>query len=161
MYRDLNHIEKPVGVHLAQAKCYGYIYAVQQKLKTIGVQMTYCNIETEEIKRFREEYTTEELTVWMTELLGQYEKWAKFQLDWKAVRNESIRRTEFPFPYRKGQRELVGAVYRSILRKKKLFIQAPTGVGKTATVFPAVRAVGEGSGDKIFIDRQNNYKDCS
>lgn len=151
VYRDLNYIEKPVGVHLAQAKCYGYIYAVQQKLKTIGVQMTYCNIETEEIKRFREEYTTEELTVWMTELLGQYEKWAKFQLDWKAVRNESIRRTEFPFPYRKGQRELVGAVYRSILRKKKLFIQAPTGVGKTmATVFPAVRAVGEGSGDKIF-----------
>ncbi len=151
VYRELNYIEKPVGVHLAQAKCYGYIYAVQKKLKAIGVQMTYCNIETEEIKRFREEYTTEELTVWMEELIGQYEKWAKFQLDWKAVRNESIRRTEFPFPYRKGQRELVGAVYRSILRKKKLFIQAPTGVGKTmATVFPAVRAVGEGLGDKIF-----------
>ena len=43
------------------------------------------------------------------------------------------------------------SVYRTILRKKKLFIQAPTGIGKTmATVFPAVKAVGEGLGDKLF-----------
>ena len=42
-------------------------------------------------------------------------------------------------------------MYRTILRKKKLFIQAPTGVGKTiSTVFPAVKAVGEGLGEKIF-----------
>ena len=48
---------------------------------------------------------------------------------------------EFPFPYRKGQRELVSGVYRTILRKKELFVQAPTGIGKTmSTVFPAIRA---------------------
>ena len=54
-------------------------------------------------------------------------------------------------PYREGQKDLAAAVYRTIAREKKLFIQAPTGVGKTiATVFPAVKAVGEGLGDKIF-----------
>ena len=42
-------------------------------------------------------------------------------------------------------------VYRTIKRKKNLFIQAPTGVGKTiSTVFPAVKAVGENLGDRIF-----------
>lgn len=149
--RDLNHIKEPVGIHLAQAKCYAYIYAAQNGLDSIGVQMTYCNIETEDIKRFQEVYTIEELTEWMSDLVHKYEKWAKFQIEWKQVRNASIRLTEFPFPYREGQRDLVGSVYRSILRKKKLFIQAPTGVGKTmATVFPAVRAVGEGLGEKIF-----------
>lgn len=149
--RDLNHIEKPVGVHLAQAKCYAYIYAVQNHLKSVGVQMTYCNIETEDIKRFKEIYTIEVLTEWIINLVHKYEKWAKFQIDWKVIRNTSIRQTEFPFPYREGQRNLVSSVYRSILRKKKLFIQAPTGVGKTmATIFPAVRAVGEGLGEKIF-----------
>lgn len=56
------------------------------------------------------------------------------------------------FPYREGQRDLVASVYRTILRKKKLFIQAPTGVGKTmATVFPAVRAVGKGWEKRFFI----------
>ena len=58
---------------------------------------------------------------------------------------------EFPFPYRDGQRDLAVSVYRTILRRKKLFIQAPTGVGKTmAAVFPAVKAVGEELGEKIF-----------
>ena len=57
---------------------------------------------------------------------------------------------EFPFSYREGQRE-VAAVYRTILRKKKLFLQAPTGVGKTiSTLFPSVKAIGEGLGEKIF-----------
>lgn len=149
--RDLEHISEPVDVHLAQAKCYAYIYADQNDLKRIGVQMTYCNLDTEEIKRFHKEYTVDELTEWFTELIRQYEKWAEFQIEWERKRNASIKQTEFPFAYRPGQRDVAAAVYRTILRKKKLFIQAPTGVGKTiSTVFPAVKAVGEGLGDKIF-----------
>lgn len=149
--RDLEHISEPVDVHLAQAKCYAYIYADRNDLKRIGVQMTYCNLDTEEIKRFHKEYTVDELTEWFTELIRQYEKWAEFQIEWERKRNASIKQTEFPFAYRPGQRDVAAAVYRTILRKKKLFIQAPTGVGKTiSTVFPAVKAVGEGLGDKIF-----------
>lgn len=149
--RNLEHLEAPVPVHLAQAKCYAYIYAVQNSLERIWVQMTYCQMETEEIRRFSKEFCIEDLEVWFQNLVKQYEKWAKFEIEWKKVRNTSIRQIEFPFPYREGQRDLVASVYRTILRKKKLFIQAPTGVGKTmATVFPAVRAVGEGLGEKIF-----------
>ena len=149
--RSLEHLEVPVPVHLAQAKCYAYIYAVQNSLKCIDVQMTYCQMETEEIRRFCQEFEFQELQTWFQDLVTQYEKWAKFEIEWRNVRNDSIRQIEFPFPYREGQRDLVASVYRTILRKKKLFIQAPTGVGKTmATVFPAVRAVGEGLGEKIF-----------
>ena len=149
--RRLEHLEAPVPVHLAQAKCYAYIYAVQNSLKCIDVQMTYCQMETEEIRRFCQEFEFQELQTWFQDLVTQYEKWAKFEIEWRNVRNDSIRQIEFPFPYREGQRDLVVSVYRTILRKKKLFIQAPTGVGKTmATVFPAVRAVGEGLGEKIF-----------
>ena len=149
--RSLEHLEAPVPVHLAQAKCYAYIYAVQNSLECIDVQMTYCQMETEEIRRFCQEFEFQELQTWFQDLVTQYEKWAKFEIEWRNVRNDSIRQIEFPFPYREGQRDLVASVYRTILRKKKLFIQAPTGVGKTmATVFPAVRAVGEGLGEKIF-----------
>ena len=149
--RSLEHLEVPVPVHLAQAKCYAYIYAVQNSLKCIDVQMTYCQMETEEIRRFCQEFEFQELQTWFQDLVTQYEKWAKFEIEWRNVRNDSIRQIEFPFPYREGQRDLVASVYRTILRKKKLFIQAPTGVGKTmATVFPAVRAMGEGLGEKIF-----------
>ena len=149
--RELEYIEKPVSVHLAQAKCYGYIYGKQQELDSITVQMTYCQMETEEVKRFQETFSIEELERWFFDIVMQYEKWARFQVEWRQTRDATIKEAEFPYPYREGQRELVASVYRTILRKKKLFIQAPTGVGKTmATIFPAVKAVGEGLGDKIF-----------
>ena len=149
--RELSRIERPVNVHLAQAKCYAYIYAQQHDLDRVGVQMTYCNLDTEEIKRFSEAYTRQELKTWFEDLISRYEKWARFQIEWEQERNHSIHGLEFPFPYRAGQRDVAAAVYRTILRKKKLFIQAPTGVGKTiSTVFPAVKAVGEGLGEKIF-----------
>lgn len=149
--KDLNLLKEPVGVHLAQARCYAYIYASQKKLEEIGVQMTYCNMETEEMKRFQSVYSFQELDTWFWELIGKYEKWARYQIQWKGKRNQSIKEIEFPFTYREGQKDLVVSVYRTILRKKKLFIQAPTGVGKTmATVFPAVKAMGEGLGEKLF-----------
>lgn len=149
--RELEYIEKPVGVHLAQAKCYGYIYGKQQELDSITVQMTYCQMETEEVKRFQETFSIEELERWFFDIVMQYEKWARFQIEWRQTRDATIKEAEFPYPYREGQRELVTSVYWTILRKKKLFIQAPTGVGKTmTTIFPAVKAVGEGLGDKIF-----------
>lgn len=149
--KELIHIESASNVHLAQAKCYAYIYARQEELERISVQMTYCHMETEEIKQFKQEFLFTELEEWFLNLVRRYEKWAKFQIQWKAKRNESIKGVEFPFDYREGQRNLVTSVYRTMLRKKKLFIQAPTGVGKTmAAVFPAVKAVGEGLGERIF-----------
>lgn len=151
IFLELKYLTEPVPVHLAQAKCYACIYAMQQELDVIGVQLTYCHMETEEIKRFRQEYERRELEEWFHSLLLEYEKWARFQTEWREIRNRSIKKIEFPYAYREGQRELAASVYKTILRKKKLFIQAPTGTGKTiATVFPAVKAVGEELGEKVF-----------
>lgn len=149
--RDLEFIKEPVEVHLAQAMCYAYIYGAQEKLQKITVQMTYCNLDTEAIKRFEKEYEFDELAEWFDKLIAEYQKWAWFQKNWRSIRRESIQKITFPYEYRVGQKDLAGAVYRTIQRKKNLFIQASTGVGKTiSTVFPAVKAVGEGLGDKIF-----------
>ncbi len=151
IFRNLEQVESPINVHLAQAKCYAYIYGKQKNLESISVQMTYCQLETEEVKRFKEHYSLEELEVWFYHLIDEYKKWARFQIEWKKKRNVSIKQIEFPYEYREGQKNLATSVYRTILRQKKLFIQAPTGVGKTmATVFPSVKAVGEELGEKIF-----------
>ena len=83
--------------------------------------------------------------------MQQYEKWADFQYQWRCKRQASIQKLEFPFDYREGQKELAADVYRTIYRRKNLFIQAPTGTGKTmSTIYPSVRAVGEGLAEKIF-----------
>ncbi len=151
MYTNVELLEKPVYVHKAQAMCYAFIFAHQNDLDHIGVQMTYCNLETQERKIFREEFSYQKIEDWFLKLVKEYRKWLDFRYEWRKKRDASIKQLSFPFPYRDGQKQLVSDVYRTIARKKNLFIQAPTGVGKTiSAIFPAVKAVGEGLGDRIF-----------
>lgn len=151
MYRDVARMEEPVFVHKAQAMCYAYIYGKQHGLEQIGVRMTYVNLETEIQKYFRELFPVGQLTEWFESVKAAYEKWAVFQWEHQAKRDRTIKEAAFPYPYREGQRGLAAAVYRSIAGKRNLMIQAATGIGKTlAVMFPAVKAVGEGLGDKVF-----------
>ena len=151
VYRNVATMEAPVYVHKAQAMCYAYIYALQNHLDQIGVQMTYCNLDTEDVKLFQEVFAWDALADWFGNLIAEYRKWADWQIMWRRKRQESIQNLEFPYPYREGQRKLVGDVYRTIRRGKNLFLQAPTGVGKTiSTIVQAVKSVGEELADRIF-----------
>ena len=105
VYMDIHAMESPVEVHLAQAKCYAYIFALKEELDEISVQMTYCNLDTEEIRRFKETYSFEEIKTWFEMVIKLYEKWADFQYEARIERNASITKLEFPYPYREGQRE--------------------------------------------------------
>lgn len=148
---DVEKMKEPVPVHRAQAMCYACIYAQEKNLPAIGVQMTYVNLDTEIIRRFQEEFSLSYLKEWFEELTASYHKWLSFQLVWRKERNASMEGMQFPFPYREGQRSIVTGVYHTISQGMQLFVQAPTGVGKTmSAVFPAVRAVGEGYGETVF-----------
>ncbi len=150
-YRELDKIEAPQPVHLAQAMCYAFFYCSQNDCSHIGVRLTYCNIETEEVRYFQDDYTQKELYCWFDDLMSQYRKWADFEVEWKEKRQDSIKNMMFPFEYRTGQKELVTHVYHTICHQRKLFIEAPTGVGKTISVlFPAIKALGEGKAQRIF-----------
>lgn len=150
-FAPVSQITQMNGVHRAQVLCYAYIYATLKELESISIRLTYCHMESENIKQFEETIEYPKLKQWFDELIEEYCKWASWQISWRATRNESIKQLLFPFDYRPGQKDLVTGVYRTILRKKKLYIEAPTGVGKTiSTVFPAVKAMGEGLLSKIF-----------
>ncbi len=151
IYQDVHLLQEPAEVHLAQAKCYGFLYGQPAGLARIGIRLTYCNLDTEEIRYFHEDLSMDQLERWFQELVVAYRKWADFQFQARLERQASIQDLQFPFPYREGQKDLAAGVYRTIRRGKILFIQAPTGTGKTiSTIFPGIRAVGEGLGEKIF-----------
>ncbi len=151
VYKKLELMEEPVLVHRAQALCYAWIYLDAHDLEKIDIQMTYAHLDTEVIKRFRETLTRAELKQWYEELTDSYHKWLAYQIEWRKKRNESMENLEFPFEYRKGQRKMVSGIYHAISKKEQIFIQAPTGVGKTmSAVFPAVRAIGQGMAETVF-----------
>lgn len=151
--KDLEDIEEDFNeTHWAQVKCYGYIYAVQNNLKDIEIQLTYFHIESEEKKIFKRKYTLKELDEFFYFLIDKYIEWASITFYWGETRNNSIKQLKFPFEsYRKGQRELAVATYKTIEEGKSIFAQAPTGIGKTmSTLFPSIKAIGEGLNSKVF-----------
>jgi len=140
------------SLHWAQAKCYAYIYATQNNLELINVQLTYYEIDTEKTKRFIKAFSIKKLQEFFDEIISSYFVWANITSAWNAERDKTIKDLEFPFGnYREGQRELAVSVYKTVVEGRKMFVQAPTGIGKTiSTLFPSVKAVGEGHTEKIF-----------
>jgi len=150
-YRELAKMRGPAPLHLAQAKCYACMYGISEQLTEVRVRLTYCNMVSEELRYFYEDYTISDLREWFAGVVSAYRKWADYSWKWHSIRQSSIQGLAFPFPYREGQRELVVNVYRTIYHKKKLFLEAPTGVGKTlSTIYPALQALGKGMGEKLF-----------
>ena len=150
-YRELRFVNEPVAVHKAQAMCYAYMKCVQDNLDKIGIMMTYVNLDTNEIKYFTEVCSFREIEEWFLGVISEFKKWSEYLYNSRKNRKASIKGLEFPFEYRQGQRDLAINVYKTIQLQKNLFIQAPTGVGKTiSTVFPSVKAIGEDLGDRIF-----------
>lgn len=141
-----------IDLYFYQAMVYAYIYSEQEKLSEISTRLTYFQTTEEKITRQIRSFTFEELTIFFEDLVKRYEDWLVFQMQWREKRNDSLRALNFPFDtYRAGQRELAAAVYKTIHAQQKLFVEAPTGTGKTmSTLFPTFKAMGEELGERIF-----------
>ena len=146
--------------HWAQGMVYAAIYSSQQGLEALAVRLTYYQVDTDQIQRFTRQFTQQQLEQFLRQLLMQYAPWAQRQMDWDTRRSQSLAALQFPFAeYRPGQRALAGEVYRACRAGKstdrkggtRVFCQAPTGIGKTmSALFPALKAMGEGCGAKLF-----------
>jgi DNA excision repair protein ERCC-2 len=139
-------------LHWAQAQCYAYMYAVQQQLSGVSIHLTYYHLDSQEEKTFQRYFPLTELETFFCDLVTPYLDWFRKVYAWQARRDRSIQQLDFPYhDYRPGQREMAVAVYKAIRANDRLYVQSPTGVGKTiAALFPAVKAMGQGLAAKIF-----------
>ncbi|EMX5415113.1 ATP-dependent DNA helicase [Listeria innocua] len=139
-------------LHWAQLICYGFMLAEKSDLAEVTLQLTYYQVADKEVKQFTRVMSRKEMSTFVDDLLSKYAIWAKMSAAWEMKRNKSIQELTFPYDsYRRGQRELAIAVYRTVMDDEKLFCEAPTGIGKTmSTLFPSVKAMGEGKADKLF-----------
>lgn len=147
-----NLTEDQVEMFYYQGMVYAYIYALDHELDQIAVQLTYFQTTEELVTRKKRFFTLEELTTFTDHLVAEYHKWLLFQGDWRKIRNLSLNKLAFPYEeFRKGQRELAAAAYKTLKTSRRLFVEAPTGTGKTiSTLFPALKALGEDDCDRIF-----------
>ena len=150
----LHKLYEQRALHFGQAKCYAHMWLKSQPSPpdTVTIQLTYHQLETQETEYHRETCTADELAAFVEKLLSDYAVWLTRARDWKLVRNTSIKALNFPFEaYRRGQREMSVAAYRAIESGRKLYVQAPTGIGKTlSALFPSIKAVGQEKAGRLF-----------
>ncbi len=130
-------------LHWAQGKLYCYILCLEEGVSEIDLDLIYCHRENLHTKTLSKHLTLEELEAFFNELMDKYVRWIMLQDKWLAIRDKALEELNFPFSaYRKGQRELAVNIYRTMKEKKDIYIEAPTGTGKTiSTMFPALKAL--------------------
>jgi DNA excision repair protein ERCC-2 len=143
---------EPDLLHWAQAKVYAHLYEWSQRSEVRWVRLTYLDLDTGKVTAFDECCGRADLAGFFARVLAVYLEWTAERHRWCRERDQSIRAMSFPFArYRAGQRELAVAVYQTVMRGGRLFMEAPTGIGKTAAVlFSALKAMGEGGVGRIF-----------
>ena len=145
--------------HLGQAMFYAYMFAKRMKLEKVGVLLTYMKQSNYRIrKQIEKEYTFSELSDYINYLILKYTQFLKKVERMKDERDESCKDLIFPYQaYRNGQKEMIDFVAKAAQDEQKIFIQAPTGIGKTISVlYPLLSRFGNHQADRIYYLTSKN-----
>ncbi|WP_144393906.1 ATP-dependent DNA helicase [Pleionea sediminis] len=138
--------ESSRSVNLAQLKIYGWMYCRKHQIETIRLQLTWMNLNDDSLSVESSQYSIDELEAFSVAAIEKYCSWLNKIFIHQLKVKKACEAFQFPFPeFREGQRALCAEVYRSIRDERIMAFEAPTGIGKTvSTLFPAVKAMGEG-----------------
>ncbi len=136
----------------AQLRCYAYFLCEGRHLARVRMRVRTYTAEGEAVKESSSEMTREELRAFYHSLLARIADFARFEVTRRTEYLPTVEKISFPYENpREGQTELAEAVFRAVRKGKRLFAGAPTGIGKTmSTLYPAVKALGEGHCVRIF-----------
>ena len=140
-------------LYWAQAKIYGWLLCEKRGLTELRVALVYFDIGKQQETVLSETCTAAELQVFFAEHCAIFLRWAEQEQAHRQARDAALLTLRFPHAeFRRGQRELAEAVYRSATSGSCLLAQAPTGIGKTVgTIFPLLKACPGQQIDKLFF----------
>lgn len=142
----------PSKIFSEKANCIAYFACSEFGIENVKLCTVICNSESGKFRKITSDKTAAELLRSFNICLSKVERYAKICVAKEEGGRDTITAMKFPFSHRRpGQKELIEEVYRAIHDERRLFVQAPTGIGKTMSVlYPSVKAIGAGLCDKIF-----------
>lgn len=137
--------------HLAQLKFYAYMYLKNNHLDSIDTHIKYVQISDYQFRLFQFTLYLTDLDIFVRDALNDYIEWINILEAHQQSKLKSIQDTTFPFPeYRRGQKQMMAAIYQTIKDQDILYAIAPTGIGKTmASLFSSIKALDSDT-QKIF-----------
>ncbi len=139
-------------LHMAQLRVYAHFLCCEKSLEGVRIRLVRVRAEDGKLKEDSEYLSAAVLRAYYTQLLSAASRWAALRVTHATDELPALMRQRFPYSFmRDGQERMIRGTYRVISKGKRLFAQAPTGIGKTmSTLYGAVRALGEGKCDRIF-----------
>lgn len=149
--------------HLAQAKFYGYmLYEMGKKDRKEPIAVTVLYVHKHSLKTIKvtDTYTYSTLQSFFFDTLRQYIEFQRMILRFKEQKMESIQKMAFPFPScRNGQDQLIQAVQEKIELRENLFVNAPTGIGKSlGTIYPSLKALSNIQEQIFYLTAKSTVK---
>ena len=145
--------------HLAQVRLYAAMLALQNAgLEELRLRLVYLHPERPDETAFDEQWPRPDLIAFFEATCGIYAAWLAGVRRRLTARDDAMRRLRFPYAaFRAEQRRVATRLYRAFRDGVDWLVEAPTGAGKTmASVFPAVKAIGEGALDRlIYLTARN------
>lgn len=157
--RDISAIEEPAAIHEAQAICYAYLYLRSTRAPSalasafeerVVVRLTYASMTTGEVRQIERAHSVSDIEARFFSFLEAAQRWAAWRVNHDELRERSLSSLAFPLRPRAGQQQIMNAVASAIHKGRRLYVQAPTGSGKTiATMYPALKAMGSGEISRV------------
>lgn len=139
--------------HFTQLMLYGCLYLFDNpNTKCVDLTLRYVSINTFEYYEDTIILSRQEAKDYFITVCEEYAEFARKLVFYDISMRNTIRELSFPYnSIRKGQKEFMKVTLDSLLSKEALFVQAPTGIGKTiSTLYPAIKGLLKGQYDKIF-----------
>ena len=142
-----------IPAHQAQAAMYGHMLCQREGLEQAALRILYVDTQGQALVSYEETLSAAELHALFDRYCLPAAILEAERQDRIENRNRSLCALPFPFDeYREGQRKFAANVYVAIRDRKRLFAQAPTGIGKTmAALYPALRALSEGKCARVVF----------
>ncbi len=147
---DLSPFSEPE--FFARASVLAYLFAESAGDEQIRLKLTFIEKKSGERITFTAMFSSVSLGRMFATLIGRAEPFIKRFYETEAIFPTEAEEMPFPYPtIREGQERFVKSAYRAIRKGENLLVSAPTGIGKTmSALFPAVKAIGASSAEKIF-----------
>ena len=163
---DLDRFFKDHGAwHEAQAVFYALMLAQQKNLDSVRIRLSYYDQRRPEEHKFvYREFKTEYLKTYVEDILVTYTNFRRKIMKHKVARDESVKGLRFPYgDFRKGQKEMCDFVEDAIANRDQVYIEAPTGIGKTiAALYPAIKTFDRNKVDRIlYVTNKNSIKEVA
>lgn len=138
--------------HWAQLKVYAYMLSMEHDLESVDTCLTYARLYSNDTWEIQRTFSHSDLEAFFSPLISRLVQHTEGIQHFQNLRDRSIGSLRFPFKEcRRGQQRMMEEVFQVIVDKGQLFVQAPTGIGKTmAVILPALKTLSQGNIDRMF-----------